>query len=166
MEQTVRAKELQLVVFQLVNETYGVDIAKVSEIRELQKITRVPRCPDFIEGIINLRGRVIPVVDLRTRFGLPAGERTANTRIVVVEIGGHTIGVIVDEVLEVLSVAGDAVEPTPPVISGLESDYLLGVAKLDDRLVILLELDRVLSRSEQKALMEGAYSNGALDKAV
>jgi purine-binding chemotaxis protein CheW len=166
VEQTVRTKELQLVVFQLANETYGVDIAQVSEIRELQKITRVPRCPEFIEGIINLRGRIIPVVDLRTRFGLPAEEWTANTRIVVVEIGGNTIGVIVDAVLEVLNIHSEAIEPPPPVIANLDSDFLFGVAKLDQRLIILLDLDRVLSRTEKKVLMEGDFKDGAMDKAV
>lgn len=166
MEQTVRTKELQLVVFQLANETYGVDIAQVSEIRELQKITRVPRCPEFIEGIINLRGRIIPVVDLRTRFGLPAEEWTANTRIVVVEIGGNTIGVIVDAVLEVLNIHSEAIEPPPPVIANLDSDFLFGVAKLDQRLIILLDLDRVLSRTEKKVLMDGDFKDGAMDKAV
>jgi purine-binding chemotaxis protein CheW len=144
--------ERQLVVFQLGAELYGVEIARVHEIIRLQSVTRVPRAPVFVEGVINLRGKVIPVVDLRRRFGLPTTEHTRASRIVVVEIGDQVVGIIVDGVSEVLRVNTATVEPPSPVVAGIDSEYLHGIAKLSDRLVILLDLDRILAREERRAL--------------
>src|SRR4051794_35489398 len=144
--------EQQLVVFELGAELYGVEIARVHEIIRLQTVTRVPRAPAFVEGVINLRGKVIPVVDLRRRFGLPSAEHTRSSRIVVVEIGDQVVGIVVDGVSEVLRVNNATIEPPSPVVAGVESDYLHGIAKLPDRLVILLNLDRVLARDERRAL--------------
>ena len=144
--------EAQLVVFQLGAEFYGVEIARVHEIIRLQTVTRVPRAPVFVEGVINLRGKVIPVVDLRRRFGLPMADHTRASRIVVVEIGDQVVGVVVDGVSEVLRVNGATVEPPSPVVAGIDSEYIHGIAKLDDRLVILLDLDRVLAQSERRSL--------------
>src|SRR6476660_3506879 len=145
-EQTVgmpaSGEERQLVVFQLGAELYGVEIARVHEIIRLQTVTRVPRAPSFVEGVINLRGKVIPVVDLRRRFGLPSAEHTRSTRIVVVEIGDQVVGIVVDGVSEVLRVNTATVEPPSPVVAGVDSEYLHGIAKLPERLVILLDLDR------------------------
>lgn len=152
VEQTLSGDERQLVVFQLGAEFYGVDIARVHEIIRLQTITRVPRAPAFVEGVINLRGKVIPVVDLRRRFGLESSEHTRASRIVVVEIGDNVVGVIVDGVSEVLRVTGASIEPPSPVVAGIESEYIYGIAKLDDRLVILLDLDRVLVLADRRAL--------------
>jgi purine-binding chemotaxis protein CheW len=149
-------EERQLVVFQLGAELYGVEIARVHEIIRLQTVTRVPRAPSFVEGVINLRGKVIPVVDLRRRFGLPTSEHTRATRIVVVEIGDQVIGTVVDSVSEVLRVNTSTVEQPSPVVAGIDSEYLLGIAKLPDRLVILLDLDRVLAREEYRALEAAA----------
>jgi purine-binding chemotaxis protein CheW len=146
------AEERQLVVFQLGAELYGVEIARVHEIIRLQAITRVPRAPAFVEGVINLRGKVIPVVDLRRRFGLPTAEHTRASRIVVVEIGDQVVGIIVDGVSEVLRVSTATVEPPSPVVAGVDSEYLQGIAKLPERLVMLLDLDRVLAREERRAL--------------
>lgn len=155
-EQTVEpmstSEEQQLVVFQLDAELYGVQISRVHEIIRLQSITRVPRAPAFVEGVINLRGKVIPVVDLRRRFGLPAAEHTRASRIVVVEIGDQVVGIIVDGVSKVLRVNPSIVEPPSPVVAGIDSEYLHGIAKLPERLVILLDLDRVLARDERRAL--------------
>ena len=151
MEPTIGGDEQQLVLFQVGAELYGVDIARVHEIIRLQAITRVPRAPAFVEGIINLRGKVIPVVDLRRRFGLPSAEHTRASRIVVVEIGDQVVGIIVDAVSEVLRVHGAAIEPPSPVVAGIDSEYLHGIAKLPERLVILLDLDRVLARDERRA---------------
>ncbi len=145
-------EERQLVVFQLGAELYGVDIARVHEIIRLQSITRVPRAPSFVEGVINLRGKVIPVVDLRRRFGLPTSEHTRATRTVVVEIGDQVVGIIVDSVSEVLRVSTSTIEPPSPVVAGIDSEYLQGIAKLPERLVILLDLDRVLAREERRAI--------------
>ncbi len=145
-------KEEQLVVFTLADESYAVDIATVQEILRMQHITKVPRAPEFVEGVSNLRGRVIPVVDLRKRFGLPVTEHGNATRIVVVEINGQTIGIIVDGVSEVLRIQSDAIEPPSPVVTTIDSEYLRGIAKVDDRLIILLSLDKVLSVKEMSKL--------------
>jgi purine-binding chemotaxis protein CheW len=149
-------EERQLVVFQLGAELYGVEIARVHEIIRLQSVTRVPRSPAFVEGVINLRGKVIPVIDLRRRFGLPSADHTRASRIVVVEIGDQVVGIVVDGVSEVLRVKTATVEPPSPVVAGIDSEYLHGIAKLPDRLVILLDLDRVLGRDERRALETAA----------
>jgi purine-binding chemotaxis protein CheW len=112
----------------------------------------VPRAPAFVEGVINLRGRVIPVIDLRRRFNLPAAAHTRASRIVVVEIGDQVVGLVVDGVSEVLRVDTALVEPPSPVVAGIDSEYLQGIARLPERLVILLDLDRVLAREERRAL--------------
>jgi purine-binding chemotaxis protein CheW len=143
--------ERQLVIFQMGAELYGVDISRVHEIIRLQAITRVPRAPSFVEGVINLRGKVIPVVDLRRRFGLPMADHTRASRIVVVEVGDQVVGIIVDGVSEVLRVNTATIEPPSPVVAGIDSEYLQGIAKLPERLVILLDLERAIdvSQSEQ-----------------
>lgn len=115
----------------------------------MQPITRVPNVPAFIEGVTNLRGRVIPVLDLRRRFGLAATPPTRQSRIVVAELGSHAVGLIVDGVSEVLRVPANAVEPPSALVTTAESTYLRGVAKLEDRLVLLLDLTRILTSSEQ-----------------
>ena len=148
----VTGDERQLVVFPLGAELYGVEISRVHEIIRLQSVTKVPRAPSFVEGVINLRGKVIPVVDLRRRFGLPTSDHTRASRIVVVEIGDQVVGIIVDGVSEVLRVNTATVEPPSPVVAGIDSEYLHGIAKLSDRLVILLDLDRILARDERRAL--------------
>lgn len=145
-------EEQQLVVFQLGAELYGVEIARVHEIIRLQTVTHVPRAPSFVDGVINLRGKVIPVVDLRRRFGLASADHSRASRIVVVEIGDQVVGIVVDGVSEVLRVSTAIVEPPSPVVAGIDSEYLNGIAKLPDRLVILLDLDRILARDERRAL--------------
>ena len=152
--ETLQQDEQQLVVFDLSSEAYGVDIGAVREIIRLQDITKVPRTPEFVEGVINLRGKVIPVVDLRKRFGLPAEEESKENRIVVVDIGAQDIGVIVDAVTEVLRIATESVEPPASVITTADSEYLLGIAKLDSRLIILLDLEQVLTEAEHSSLLE------------
>lgn len=148
------AAEVQLVVFQLGGETYGVEINHVQEIIRLQPITEIPRTPAFVEGVINLRGRIIPILDMHKRFHLPAAEATNNTRIMVVELGELTVGMIVDSVSEVLRLPADSIEPPPPMISGIDVAYLKGVGKWNDKLIILLDLDRVLQESEQRQLQQ------------
>ena len=143
-----------MVVFDLSSEAYGVDIGAVREIIRLQDITKVPRTPEFVEGVINLRGKVIPVVDLRKRFGLPAVEESKENRIVVVDIGAQDIGVVVDAVTEVLRIPTESVEPPASVITTSDSEYLPGIAKLDSRLIILLDLEQVLTEAEQDSLLE------------
>jgi purine-binding chemotaxis protein CheW len=137
--------ERQLVLFDLGGEVYGVDIASVHEIIRMQPITKVPKAPFFVEGVINLRGKVIPVVDMRRRFGLAKVEQTKDNRIVVVDSSGQNIGIIVDAVTEVLRIPADSVETPSEIITTTDSDYLLGIAKRDDTMIILLDLDKVLS---------------------
>ena len=136
--------ERQLVVFDLADEVYGVEINTVREIIRMQAVTSVPDAPEFIEGVMNLRGSVIPIVDLRKRFGLPAGEMTADTRVVVVDISGEGIGVIVDAVTEVLRITESSIEPASSVVTTEDSYYIQGIAKLTDRLLILLDIEKAL----------------------
>ena len=153
------ADERQLVVFNLADEAYGVNIGSVREIIRMQAITRVPRTPDYVEGVINLRGKVIPVIDMRKRFGFPAAERTKDTRIVVIDIGGADIGATVDAVSEVLRLSADSIEPPMSVITTADSDYLLGIAKLETRLIILLDLQKALA-ADAMAAVQSFSSNG------
>ncbi len=150
--ENVENDEQQLVVLDLAQETYGVDINTVREIIQMQEITKVPKTLDFVEGIINLRGKVIPVVDLRKRFGLPITEQNKDSRIVVVDIDGQSIGIVVDGVSEVLRISNDAVEPPSSMITTMDSEYLRGIAKLDERLIIMLDLTRVFTEGDQSLL--------------
>ncbi|OGP15051.1 MAG: chemotaxis protein CheW [Deltaproteobacteria bacterium GWA2_54_12] len=143
---------LQLVTFRLGNEEFSLDILRVQEIIRHMELTRVPRTPDFVDGVINLRGRVIPVLDLRKRFGLPSDEKTNETRIIVVDVDNKTVGLKVDAVSEVLRLPADTVEPAPAIVTGAESDYIKGVGKLDGRLLILLDVEKILTRTERDAL--------------
>ncbi len=149
---TVALDGEQVVVFDVFNESYAVNIARVHEIIRLQQITIIPGAPQYIEGVINLRGKVIPVLDLRKRFGLQADKHTRSSRIVVVEINDQTLGLIVDGVSEVLRIPAGRVEPPSPLVAGIDSRYLRGIAKLENRLIILLDLDQVLSPIEQQQL--------------
>lgn len=147
-------KERQIVAFSLGTETYGVDIASVREIIPIQKIVSVPRAPEFVEGIINLRGRVIPVLDLRKHFGFEQKKGDPNQRIVLVEAGSESVGVIVDAVSSVLRIAEDSVEPAAAVIVGPEVEYIQGIAKVDDGLIVLLDLTRIICEAEKKTLRD------------
>ena len=144
--------EDQLVVFMLAKEHYGVRIAVVESIIKLQPITAVPCSPAFVEGVTNLRGRVLPVIDLRKRFGLPAEESTKDTRIVVVEMNGTLVGMIVDAVSEVLRVPAESVELPSPIMTTVDSAFITGIAKVGERLIILLDLEKVLSPQEKADL--------------
>ncbi len=146
------AELLQLVTFSIGEEEFGVEILKVQEIIRTMEITKVPRAPEFVEGVINLRGKVIPIIDLRRRFGLTSKTHDKHTRIIVIEINNMIVGFIVDSVSEVLRVPAGTVEPPPPVVAGMESDYISGVGKLQDRLLILLDLDRLLSQDDLNEL--------------
>ena len=142
------AELLQLVTFNIAEEEFGVDILSVQEIIRLMQITTVPRAPACIEGVINLRGKVIPVIDMRKRFNLPAIERGSRTRIIVMEFGAKIVGFLVDAVSEVLRIPAGTVESAPAVVSGVGSEYIKGVGKLDDRLLILLDLDSLLEGTD------------------
>ena len=156
MDEEIKKQDVelvQLVTFKIGEEEFGVDILRVQEIIRTMEITRVPKSPDFVEGVINLRGKVIPIIDLRKRFGMEVREYDKHTRIIVIEINDMIIGFVVDAVREVLRIPADTVEPPPPaVMGGIDSEYIRGVGRLDDRLLILLDLDKLLSREEQAEL--------------
>ena len=155
MEETLKKQDaelLQLVTFSIGEEEFGVDILSVQEIIRMMDITKVPRAPEFVEGVINLRGKVIPIIDLRRRFGLSTRDHDKHTRIIVIEINNMIVGFVVDSVSEVLRIPASTVEPPPPVVSGLESEYISGVGKLEDRLLILLDLNKLLSGEERNLL--------------
>lgn len=154
MSETESQKEdlRQFVSFVIAGEEFGVNILTVQEIIRPVEITRVPHAPEFVEGVINLRGRILPVIDLRTRFGFPSREQDDDMRIVVVEIGAQTIGFMTDSVQEVLRVDVTSIEPAPEIAVGIDAGYLRGVAKLDERLLILLELENILSADEAEEL--------------
>jgi purine-binding chemotaxis protein CheW len=156
----------QLVVFELAGEAYGVNVAQVQSILPMQEIIAVPGAPPFVEGVVNLRGAVVPVVDLRSRFGLslpantgPENGGSAGGRkavIVIVELDGLKIGLIVDKVTEVTKISETAIEPPSPLLAGVDTAYLRGIGKFKEGLVILLDLARVFSLDEQQALKQTA----------
>ncbi len=143
---------IQLVTFKLGPEEFGVDILKVQEIIRMMPITKVPNAPQFVEGVINLRGKVIPVIDMRKRFGMAGCRRDNNTRIMVMDLQGQVVGFVVDAVSEVLRIPESTVEAPPAVVAGIGSEYMRGVGKLHDRLLILLDLDRLLTEQEFSSL--------------
>ncbi len=149
--------------FKLSNEQYGLEILKVREIIGLMEVTRVPRTPEFIRGVINLRGKVIPVIDLRLKFDMGKTENTDQTVIIVVQYDADgtdlTMGVLVDEVLEVLNIDGSWIEPPPNFGAGSDdSDFILGVGKVDTRVVFLMDINRVLSSEETTTLVSAAQA--------
>lgn len=150
-------KVTQIVSFRLANEEYGVDIMRVQEIILPGQITKMPEVPDFICGLINLRGHVIPIVDLRKRFELPAAEQTEHTRIIVVNLGNKTIGMVVDAVSEVLRINEDQIDPPPSSVAGIDHAYITGLVKMDEKLLILLNIEDILSQ-EDKAKLNAAGS--------
>ena len=146
----------QLVTFDVAGEEFAVDILDVQEINRMMPLTRVPQSPAEVEGVVNLRGQIIPVVNLRTRFHLRSADRDAQTRIVVVEVRGRKIGFIVDRVHEVLRIDGDLIDPPPDLVCSIDTNFIHGVGRLDDRLLILLDLDRLYPSEDLERASEAA----------
>ncbi len=146
-------RQLQLVTFGIGEEEFGVDILAVQEINRMMELTRVPQSPPEVEGVINLRGKIIPVLDMRKKFGLATAEHSEQSRIIVVEVQGRTLGFIVDRVHEVLRIDSSIVEPAPAMVCSIDSDFIAGVGKLEDRLLILLDLNKLF---EAQALQAAA----------
>lgn len=151
------ALEQQYVIFELSDEDYGLEIASVESIIKLQPITSVPHAPDFVEGVTNLRGRVLPVIDLRKRFNVKRDpedkkERGKETRIIVMIMNGTMLGMIVDAVSEVLRVSEEAIEPLPDMTTTINEGFITGVAKLEERLVILLDLEKLMTPQQKEKL--------------
>lgn len=142
----------QYLTFKLYEEIFGVDVAQVREILDFIKITKVPQTPDFMCGVINLRGSVVPVVDMNIKFGLPKSEKTVNTCIVVVEVeveGSTTvIGALVDSVQEVFEIEAENIEPAPRIGTKLKTEYIKGMGKHDDEFIIILDIDKIFSTDE------------------
>ncbi|NLV20452.1 MAG: chemotaxis protein CheW [Syntrophomonadaceae bacterium] len=156
------ADEMQFVVFKLIYgeqiSEYAIPISNVQEIIPMPVPTRLPQVPDFIEGIINLRGKIIPIIDLKKRFAL--GETTAaqDRRSIIIDMEGQIIGIIVDEVNEVLRLSADRIEAPPAAISGITAEYLTGVGKLEDRLLIILDVNKIFNEVEKDALKNASIS--------
>lgn len=147
---------LQLVSFNIGDEEFGVDILGVQEINRMTEVTRVPNAPSYVEGVINLRGKVIPVIDLRKRLMMAVRGHDQDTRIIVVEIENKVIGFVVDKVNEVLRIPQSVTEAPPSMVSGIKSDYITAIGKLTDRLIILLDLDKILSDDEKAQISQTA----------
>ncbi len=142
--------EHQLVVFELDHESYGVEITIVEAIIKMQEITRLPHAPEYVEGITNLRGTIVPVIDLRKRFNLHLQEATRDTRIVITNMNDSKVGLIVDAVTQVIHIPDEAIEPPPQMSVTVNSTFIKNIAKLDNQLVILLDLGKVLTNEEKE----------------
>ena len=152
MAETSKAGESQLVVFVMESEEFACGINNVREVLKMIRVTPLPRSLDFVEGVINMRGEVIPVIDLRKRFGLPEAERTDESRIIIVEVEEYMVGLIVDSVREVLSLPDQQIQEAPSQVAGGKTDLIKGVGKVDGRMLIILDLTRILTSEEQMAL--------------
>ncbi|HEU0265454.1 MAG TPA: chemotaxis protein CheW [Geobacterales bacterium] len=150
-------QELQLTCFRIGDDLFAVDIMRIKEIIRPQKLTNIPKAPPFVEGVINLRGMVIPVIDLRRRFDLPVQGELQMSRLLIVSVARHVIGLVVDEVTEVITVAVGDIKPPPDVMVGVGSKHLIGVCLVKDNLIMLLNLDTIISKAEVAAL--GTLSN-------
>ncbi|MBN2446497.1 MAG: purine-binding chemotaxis protein CheW [Phycisphaerae bacterium] len=154
------AERAKYLTFQLAGEEYGIEILKIREIIGLMDITAVPQMPHYVRGVVNLRGKVIPVVDLRTKFGMESAEYTEQTCIIVVDVGQLT-GIIVDTVQEVLDIKSDQVDPPPPLGAGVDTSFVSGMGKVGENVKILLDIDQVLDMSELSAVAGEAATDAA-----
>jgi len=151
-EKTFSSSEVQLVVFKLGREEYGISILQVQEIKRMTDITRVPYTPDYIKGVINLRGSVLPVIDLKKRLDLPEHDYTDDTRIIIVKIDDIVIGMIVDAVSEVMAIDQANIEAPEAVIGGVAANFISGVGKLENRLLILLNLEVIIGIGQEQKI--------------
>jgi purine-binding chemotaxis protein CheW len=164
-----QGEEMQLAVFRVGGEEYAIDIMRIMEIIRPQKVTRIPKAPEFVEGVVNLRGKVVPILDLRRRFGVDSAQADPKkVRVVIVKMAGRVVGVVVDEVTEVIYMRKDQVEATPDAVKGAGADYLTGVGKFGERLIVLLDMEKVLSgeevaglRAAEEMAVRGAGGGGA-----
>lgn len=142
----------EFINFSIGEENYGVDIQKVKEVIRHKEITRLPKAPSFVKGVINLRGDVIPILDLRDRFGLEHKEYNEMTRVIVVEVDDRSIGMVVDSVSHVQRIGQAEIEPPPPIVGGISAEYLRGVGKVGEKLIVLLNIDKILTVEEKVEL--------------
>jgi purine-binding chemotaxis protein CheW len=149
------AEVKQLISFTVGAEEYGLELLRVKEVIRMRQITWLPKAPSCVKGIINLRGDVIPIVDLRERFGLAAQEQTAITRMIVVEVEGRMVGMVVDSASQVVRIPADQFDPPPTAMGALSRDFITAVGKMDEKLIIMIDVDRVLS-TEEMSQIEGS----------
>ncbi|HYE83998.1 MAG TPA: chemotaxis protein CheW [Clostridia bacterium] len=135
----------QFVIFRLENEEYGIDILRVKEIKEMMRMTRVPKAAHFVRGVINLRGEIIPVIDLRKKFNLPEGEENSSTRIIIVSVDDITVGLVVDTSSEVIEISNKAIEDAPEVTGSVDQGFIYGIGKVGERLIILLDIVKIVT---------------------
>ena len=135
---------INLVTFKLGNKEYAIDIMQAKEIIKMEKITLIPNAPDYVEGVINLRGNIIPIVDLKKRFNLEENDGEKNTGIIIVKIDDVDMGIIIDAISKVVSIATSNIQPPPPMLSGIGQKYIKGVAKLEDKLLVVLDLEKLI----------------------
>jgi purine-binding chemotaxis protein CheW len=150
----------QFISFSVGDEEYGLELLRVKEVIRVHEITWLPKAPAFVKGIINLRGDVIPLIDLREKFGLESLDQTAQTRVIVIEVEGRLMGMIVDSASQVVRIPADQIDPPPPVLGGPSREFITGVGKLEDKLTILLNVDAILTVDEKSALSEMDSANG------
>lgn len=142
----------QVVSFRLAKEEYGLNIMSVQEIILMGEITQIPEVPPYVRGLINLRGKVIPILDLRIRFGMETTQSNEHTRIIVVNSESYTIGIVVDAVNQVLRIESDQIEPPPKGLSGIDQAYLSGLVKMEEKIMILLNIDKIMSEEEHETI--------------
>ena len=139
----------EMISFSIDEEDYAVNIQTVKEVIRIKEISRLPKTPSFVKGVINLRGDVIPIIDLRDKFGLEQREYTKMTRVIVAELDGRPVGMAVDSASQVIRISSSDIEPPPPLVGGLSGEYLRGIGKLGEKLIILLNIDRILTAEEK-----------------
>ena len=146
--------EKQYVVFKLNEEEYGVEISHVQEITEYKTVTNVPNTPSFIEGIINLRGNIVPIVSIKKRFELSQEEASTDHRVIIINLGSKQVGFIVDDASQVLTMNENQIENPPDLITGIDRDYIIGIGKVAEKIIILLDLEKILSENEKKEIIK------------
>ncbi len=153
IESTENRVELEdstnLVTFRLGSGEYAIDIMQAKEIIKMEKITLIPNAPDFVEGVINLRGNIIPIIDLKKRFNLEETEGDKNTGIIIVKIEDVDMGIIIDSISKVVSISNSDIQPPPPMLSGIGQKYIKGVGKLEDKLLVVLDLEKLFTTDEE-----------------
>ncbi len=153
-------KEVKLACFMVGEQYYAIDIMKIKQIIRPLKVTALPYAPEFIEGVVNLRGVVIPVMDMRKRFGMNQDQEVVEPKVIIVSVERHIVGIIVDDVLEVLTVSRSQIQPPPQLVKGIHSEYLSGVCKYEDDILLILNLDELLSSEEKVSLVQMGGRSG------
>jgi purine-binding chemotaxis protein CheW len=154
-QETAAGSRLEVVTFKLGEEEYGIDIQKVQELRGYDAVTRIANAPEYIKGVVNLCGIIVPIIDMRIKFKLGDPTYDQFTVVIVLNIAGRVVGMVVDSVSDVITLTGDQIKPAPEMGSVLDADYLIGLGTLDERMLILVDIDRLMS-SEEMGLVEAA----------